>query len=365
MEASDNIWDEWTWCMERMRSDDRIPGMALAMIKNHTQPRIKCFGVRDSRSNQPVTPHTLFHIASTQKSMTALYIATLIDEGRFSWDTPVSELAPQFRLHDENATRTVSMRHLLGMSGGIPAAAQDGFDTQGRHAEDLFEYMPNVRLNARPGENFDYSNLSCAAAGYCGVIADGGIFGQLEDEFAREMKQRIFDPIGMAGATFSADETRASGDYSISHKKGFLYGSSVADEVIAQPDPLSPAGGVRATITDMARYLAVQLNGGVTPEGNRVVSEANLRETWTPQTQTDGGGYAMGWGIEQEGDMTVVFHEGSFAGYLALLAMVPQYGTGIALLTNMDNDDGFAGAALSEWIPLLQGEAHRSGEQYD
>ena len=347
------IWNEWTARMQSMQSEDDIPGMALAMIENRSHPRFKCSGVRDNRTNQPITEHTLFHIASTQKSMTALFIATLIDEGRFTWDTPVREVAPQFRLGDDGATQAVTMRHLLAMSSGIPADAQEDFDSRATRAEDLFEYMPNVRLRSRPGENFDYSNLSCAAAGYCGVLADGGAWGQLEGDFARQVKQRVLVPIGMTDATFSADEARASGDFAVSHAKGMLFGTNITDEVVAQPDPLSPAGSLRASIHDMARYLATHLNGGATPEGQRVVSEANLHETWAPQIRTEQGGYGMGWEIEDDADMTIVYHEGNFAGYLALLAMVPDEGTGIALLANMDNEDGFAGAALGQWIPLL------------
>jgi CubicO group peptidase (beta-lactamase class C family) len=354
MSGMSEVWEEWTWCMERMRSDDGIPGIALAMIENRTRPHIKCFGVRDSRTKQPVTPRTVFHIASTQKSMTAMYIATLVDEGRFTWDTPASEIAPQFRLADDDATGRVTIRHLLGMSSGIPGAAQDDFDRHAQHAEDLFEYMPKVRPVSTPGNKFDYSNLSCAAAGFCGAIADGAAWGRLETDFAQAMKTRLFDPIDMRLATFSADEARATGDFAVSHKKAMLWGTSVDDEVVSHPDPLSPAGGLRASITDMARYLATQLNFGVTPEGQRIVSEKNLRETWRPQTRDpNGGGYAMGWGVEPEDGMNVIFHEGNFAGYLALLAMIPERGTGIAMLANMDNDDGFAGAALSEWIPLL------------
>lgn len=347
------IWNEWSLRVENMRAEDDIPGLALAMIENRTHPRFKCCGVRDNRTGQPVTQHTLFHIASTQKSMTALFIATLIDEGRFTWDTPVSEVVPQFRLGDDGATRAVTMRHLLAMCGGIPAAAQAGFDARAKRAEDLFDYMPNVRPHARAGENFDYSNLSCAAAGYCGVLADGGAWGELEATFARQIKQRILDPVGMHDATFSADEARASGDFAVSHAKGMLFGTNITDEVVAQPDPLAPAGALRASIHDMARYLAAHLGGGVTPEGRRIVSEANLRETWSPQIRTEQGSYGMGWEIEQDVGMTIIYHEGNYAGYLALLAMVPELGTGIALLANMDNDDGFTGAALNQWIPLL------------
>jgi CubicO group peptidase (beta-lactamase class C family) len=157
----------------------------------------------------------------------------------------------------------------------------------------------------------------------------------------------------MADATFSADEARASGDFAVSHSKGMLFGTRIADEVVTQPDPLSPAGGLRASIHDMARYLATHLNGGITPEGRRVVSETNLRETWSQQIRTDHGGYGMGWEIEQDVDITILLHEGGFAGYVALLAMVPDLGTGIALLANMDNEDGFADVALSHWITLI------------
>lgn len=344
-----HVWHEWTRQVEDLRSQDGIPGMALAMIENRTRARTKSVGVRDSRTGQPVTGHTLFHIASTQKSMTALFIATLVDEGLFTWDTPMSEVVPQFRLGDDSVARDLTMRHLLGMCGGIPAEAEDDFVAQAMHAEDLFDFLMRVRPSAFPGERFDYSNLSYAAAGYCGVIADGGKWGQLEAAFACEMKRRILDPIGMSDAIFSADEFRTSADFAVPHAEG----SAIGDEVAGQPDPLVPAGGLYASIHDMARYLATQLNDGLTPEGRRIVSEVNLHQTWTSQIQTNGDGYGMGWEVDHEAGMTILFHEGSFAGYLALLAMVPSLGTGIALMANMDQNDGFAGEALDQWTTLL------------
>jgi len=89
--------------------------------------------------NKPVTTGTLFHIGSTQKSMTAMMIATLVDDGLLDWDEPVINFAPSFGLSDPQAMQEVTIRHLLSMRGGIPDDAEDDLNEEAGDSHSIRE----------------------------------------------------------------------------------------------------------------------------------------------------------------------------------------------------------------------------------
>ena len=160
------------WVKERQDKDE-IPGVAIALISSQREEVvvIEVFGKRDLKKQLPVTPDTLFHIGSTQKSMTALLIATLVDEGIVDWDTTVINIDPEFELGHADTTETVTLRHLLSMRSGIPDWAEDEFDLDNSEAEDIFDYLAEVELLEAPGEAFSYSNLAVSLGGYLAVLA--------------------------------------------------------------------------------------------------------------------------------------------------------------------------------------------------
>lgn len=104
---------------------NHIPGLALALVRRDETLRVQGFGLRNVAAKIPVTLDTLSHIGSTHKSMTALLIAALVDNGAMAWDKPVASITEKFALSNPQATAHVTIRHLLGMQGGIPASAED------------------------------------------------------------------------------------------------------------------------------------------------------------------------------------------------------------------------------------------------
>lgn len=341
--------------VEQARVENHIPGVAAAVVQGDEVLFAKGFGVRDINGNDPVTPETLFHIGSTHKSVNAMFIATLVDEGLFDWDTPVVEIYPAFELSDAEATNQVTIRHLLSMSSGIPAEAEDEFDIESESAEDIFDLLPEVPLSGQPGKQFDYSNISASVAGYIGVLAAGGEMGELYDDYARLLQERIFDPIGMKTATLSADEAQANPNHSASH----IFdddGNVVTEESYDfTGDPLAPSGSIKASALDMAYYMSTQVNRSVAPNGTRVVSDQNLTETWRPLIEDveSGGSYGMGWGIKTESGVEIISHEGSYDNFTALLLFAPDTNMGLVLLTNLDDPGNFLETVSDGFIRLL------------
>jgi len=354
MALSKDDWMDFVDEVDGLREDCGIPGAAVALIENRTQARAHGFGVRSANGRDPVGERTMFHIASTQKPMTSMFVATLVDQGLLGWDTPIADVVPQFRLSDEAATRTVSMRHLLSMTSGIPASGEDDVGSSVKSPEALFEQMQYLQLNSRPGERFDYSNISFSLAGYAGALAAGCTWGQLETDYPKMMSERVFAPAGMQTATFSLDQARATADCCSAHEN-YNGTVEVMDEDDGGCDPLAPSGGARVNITEMARYLMLELNGGQTSDGRQAVSRANLEARWQSQIvdRESGTAYGLGWGVSEQQGKTVLVHEGSFGGFMSTLALVPEEGSGLAVLANLDDEDYFVKDVFDIWSDMM------------
>ncbi|MEM7029065.1 MAG: serine hydrolase domain-containing protein [Chloroflexota bacterium] len=342
---------------ERFIEDERnyyqIPGLAVALVQGNKIVLAQGFGVQNLDEGDPVTKETLFHIGSTHKSITAMFIATLVDDGLLEWDTPLVEFVPDIELADDVATSQVTIRHFLGMSSGIPDDAEGLLDLENATAEDIFDLVAEAELLGLPGEVFSYSNPSSAISGYAGVLAAGGTFGDLYEGYVQNLQARIFDPIGMTTATLSVEEVLSNPNMSASHifEDGDIV---VAESYDFTGDPLAPSGAIKANVLDMARYMITQVNRGVAPDGTRVVSEKNLIETWQPHIDTgDNVDYALGWEVGRQAEAGVIWHEGSYDSFSSVLVFIPETKSALVVLTNLDDPDDFLAVVRQEFTDMI------------
>src|ERR1041384_3516387 len=106
--------------IEAERERFRVPGIGVAVVHNGETLVCRGFGKRDEAGDLPVTADTQFPIGSSTKAFTASVLATLVDEGRLDWDTPVREYLPGFRMHDPVATDLLTPRDMLCHRSGLP-----------------------------------------------------------------------------------------------------------------------------------------------------------------------------------------------------------------------------------------------------
>ena len=106
--------------VNQMLTEWRVPGASVAIVKDGKLLYAKGYGLKDVKNNFPVTERTLFPIASCTKSFTSAALAILADEGKLDWNKPVKDYMPDFQLHDEYATRTVTARDLVSHRTGLP-----------------------------------------------------------------------------------------------------------------------------------------------------------------------------------------------------------------------------------------------------
>jgi len=339
---------------EQMRQMFEIPGAALAIVANNKIVLAQGFGVRELGRPEPVRPDTIFPIASTTKAVNSMLMATLVDDGLLQWDRPVTDIWPEFKTGFSPFTQTMQFRHLLNMSSGLPRADLVWSDMN-LTAEEVMTSLADLPPWAAPGETFYYNNQAVATAGYMGALAAGGKYGQLRGTYNDLMRQRIFKPIGMTHASLTLSELLANPNHATPHDY------TMAGEIVAisndNDSSITPAGGINANVTDMARFLITGINGGITPNGRRIVTTRNLTETWRPQIDVslDRTSYGMGWITERYRGVTIMWHEGDVLGYKALIAFYPDAHVGFVLLSNRLLGKWFAYSVLYHFTETLYG----------
>jgi CubicO group peptidase (beta-lactamase class C family) len=333
--------------IEENRELYNVPGAAVVVVQGGEVVYAQGFGVKEIGGDDPVTPDTIFSIGSLGKALTSMMVASLVDEGLIGWDTPIVEVMPQFQLSDEDATQQVTLRQALAHTTGLPNTDLVLFFSD-LPPEAYVEFLADVPLDAPPGESRSYQNQMYATGAYVAAMAAGAGYGEnLVESYTDLMQERVFDPIGMSGATFSVAEAEASTDHATPHHTSLNAtlaetGFEVTPTHYWNVNALAPAGTAKASALDVGRFLMTMLAEGVAPDGTQVVSGENLAETWTEQSALtldpflEGAGDGLGWSVVSYQGVPIVTKDGGLGGFTAVMAFVPDADTGIVVLSNLD-----------------------------
>lgn len=346
--------------LEQQRQTFNVPGMAIAVVMDDEVILTHGFGLADIKAGTPVTPETIFAIGSSTKAFTSTLVGMLVDEGKMDWDDPVSKYVPYFQMNVESSDKTAELllRDVLSHRSGFTRMGllfASGEIPREEVLLDSTKAEPYALLRAK----FYYSNVMYMSAG----IAAGKVAGTDWDTLVEE---RIFEPLSMDSSTTSV--IQAEQDSRLS--KGYLWDEDLNDyeyKPIRNVDNIGPAGSINSNVIDMAKWVRLQLGLGEY-EGQRLISEASLRETWTTQIDiTPDIGYGMGWMIREWEGQPVIEHGGNVDGFSAQVALLPESNLGFVLLTNASASPLPPQAINLVWDTLLGEEPADTGtiEDYD
>ena len=328
-----------------------IPGAAVAVVQNGEVVYQQGFGVRELGGSEPVTPETLMMIGSITKPMTATMAATVVDDGELTWETPVVEILPSFAVADPELTERLTVRNAFCACTGLPQRDPEFLFTSATLTpERLITSVRDFPLTAPLREQFQYSNQLFGIGGYAAAAAAAPAETDLYDAYVTAMQQRLLDPLGMRRSTFALDRVFASGNSAEPHGLdlgGEYHAVSLADDQ-RHVTSVAPAGALWSNAAEMARFLQLELSGGVTPDGTQVVSRMNLEATWQPQVTIPApgnsgvppefvamaGGYGLGWVTGDYRGQQLLWHSGGTIGFSAQAALIPDAGLGLVILTN-------------------------------
>ncbi len=314
----------------------QVPGAAVAIVKGDRVVHMKGYGVRELGSAEAVTPDTLFAIASNTKAFTSTAMAMLVDGGKMQWDDPVRKYLPYFHLADPLADANVTMRDIVSHRTGLSRNDILWIGSPWSR-EEIIRMIGWVPLSKPFRAAYQYQNIMFTAAGESVAAASGGTWEAF-------LQHQIFDVLGMKGADFRSVDAQRTPDYSAVHQltKGKLQTGSWSNV-----DNIGGAGSINAGVRDLSQWVRLQVGRG-SIGGKRVVSEANLMETRTPQTvirmeaaarglnpDTEQMSYGMGWTIFDYRGQSVVGHGGALRGFRSQVVLLPKKDIGFVILSNL------------------------------
>ena len=341
----------------------KVPGFAIAIVKDDRVVFAKGYGVLELDKAPAVDENTLFAIASNSKAFTAAALAILVDEGKVKWDDKVTKYLPSFELYDPYVTRELTIRDLLSHRSGLATFGGDLLWYESEYSRD--EILRRIRF-LKPTSSFrsrfGYQNILFLAAGE--VVAK--VSGKSWDEF---VKERFFAPLAMNRTVTSHADLLSSSNVAMPHNE--VDGKTRAIRY-GKVDNVGAAGGIKSSVADMAQWLRLQLGRG-TYEGRKLFSATASRQMWTPHTVFSGISeqaekfnptrhfnlYGLGWILSDYHGRLLVSHGGGLDGMTSQLALMPEERLGVVVLTNSETPlstilgnkvfDLFLGVPTRDW----------------
>ena len=317
---------------QKQIQDNTLPGLAIAVVFQDKVAYAKGFGVRDVNTKTPVDADTVFQLASLSKPIGSTVIATLVGEGRITWDSKLSVLDPSFEMFDPWVTRIITIRDMYAHRSGLPEHAGDLLEDLGFTRAEILYRLRSQHPGSSFRSHYAYTNFGMTEGGIAAAKAYG-----LEWEQAAE--QKLYKPLGMTSTSSRyADFVRRT-NKALGH---VLVDGKWVQKFKRDPDAQSPTGGVSSSVNDLAKWMRLQLANGKF-EGKQIVNEKALVETHHPHMHTGFNPftqlptfYGLGWNVsyDPEGRLRLN-HSGAFGqGAATYVNLVPGEQLGIVVLTN-------------------------------
>jgi CubicO group peptidase (beta-lactamase class C family) len=321
-----------------------IPGLVWGVVIDGRLAHVNSVGVRDRKANAPVTPDTVFRIASMTKSFTALAILKLRDEGKLSLEDPISKWIPEFA-RMELPTRDsppIRIRHLLTHAAGLPEDNPWGDQQLGASNAELTAWLKKgLPFSTVPDTQYEYSNYGFGLLGRVVSRASGV-------EYDRYLTTQILQPLKMSATTLAPSEVPAT-RIAIGYRR--RPDGSYLEEPPLPHGAFGAMGGLLTSANDLGRYVAFQLaawpprdDADPGPVARSSVREMNhLWRAANLMAGTHGGrlraetrGY--GFGLRVAADFRfehIASHSGGLPGFGSHMAWLPEYGVGIFAMATL------------------------------
>jgi CubicO group peptidase (beta-lactamase class C family) len=343
--------------LEKIRARHNVPALAASIVRVDNGARLAVVGVRKRGTDIPATADDQWHLGSNTKPMTALLVALLIDSGVLNWDTPLEQIFPEHAGKWGADLRKITPAHLLTHTSGLPAmgplvwfliGSHQGSPLQ--HRERLVKSLGTVKLTAKPGEKYEYSNLGYVVLG---AIIDRRGKASWEDQ----LEKKVFQPLGIKHWGLGPVGSKEAVVQPWPHQTG---GDPVpADGTMDNPPIVNSAGRVHMSVPDYNRFLTETLKLARGEKG--LLKPATARKLFTnpyPASPHSLSGW-VGFRKQPADRGLVLRHDGSNTFNYCTAAVVPDQGLAFCVLTNQGSPGGPGAKACLEVVKELQGPEKR------
>lgn len=338
----------------------KVPGLAVAVVKNDSVIFAKGYGVRALGAPEPVTPHSLFAVGSTSKAFTVAVLQQLEQEGKLRLDDPATQYLPSLQLYDPYVTRELTVRDLVTHRSGLPTANAVWYGTP-YSREEILRRLRYRKPSASFRSTWQYQNEMFLAAGQVIAAVDGRSWDDA-------VKARLFTPLGMRASGTSVRELATMPDVAQPHLER---DGTVRRIPYRNIDNIAPAGSINSSVHDMAQWIRFQLAKGKW-DGRQLLNEAAFDDARRPYMAMPSSpfseltapgaqlvSYGMAWMLYGWNGRTIVEHSGGIDGMTAEVALVPEERLGLVILANLSTVapqvlqsyllDSFFGAPKRDW----------------
>lgn len=320
------------------------PGAAVAIIKDTSVIFLKGFGLREVGAPDEIDIHTVFRLGSVSKCFASVLAGTLVNDHLINWDDPVVKYLPDFELKSKEFTQKLTIRHVLSHTMGLPYHAFTNMVEEHIPLDTLLFDLREVDLVGAPGTIYSYQNVGYSLIGKIAETVT-------QKPFEEILKEKVFQPLHMTNSSASFDAIMSSTNVALPHQ--FVRKQWRPLAISDTYYNVSPAGGVNASISDMAAWLRSILG-----HPQSLMQDSTLNEIFTPQVKAVSRNrnfwrwqrprasyYALGWRVITFKNDTLEYHGGYVNGYRSEVALDRKNKIAICVLTNS------AGTLADQSIP--------------
>ena len=323
----------------------RLPGLAVGVIEDGEVAWTRTAGELRAGSGQPVTPRSLFKIASNSKAMTASVLARLVQAGKLAWDDPVVKWLPGFAMHDPWVTRHITVRDLLVHDSGLPEGGGDLMlwpEPNAFTRDDILRGLRWIKPAYGFRAGYAYDNLLYVVAGEVAAAAGGAPYEVL-------VRREVFAPLGLDGCRVGEFRLAEAGEVAQPHmREGDRNVPIHEDGAVVPAITSAAAGGIRCSLDDMLAWARNWL--APTPAQLRWLGAEQRAQLWTARTpmpisarrrawdDTHYLAYAFGFRLADVDGAWTVSHTGTLSGMYSAMVLLPDRKTGFVMLTNGEGE---------------------------
>ena len=317
--------------------DWKIPGMAIAIVSKNKIHYLKTFGVNDLETKQKINKDSVFRICSLSKTFTSELAGILVEQNILHWDQKLADILRDFKLSSYQASREVSIEHILSHSSGINSRVFDDLIEKKMSFELLRDKLSLQKIDCNPGKCYAYQNYIFSLIGEIFERVTGKSYAYL-------LENEIFKKLGMHNSSSGKLGFMNAKNRALPHYYDVNQYKVSSKDIITTYYSVTPSAGINSSIADMAIWGRAQL--GAFPE---VISPNILAKVYTPIIPTPplpsfennwpslrikDRAYGLGWRVLNYENEKLLFHGGMLNGYSNSMGFLPEHDIGIIILAN-------------------------------
>jgi D-alanyl-D-alanine carboxypeptidase len=333
-------------------ANDGIAGLSIGVVSGARLVWSKHYGYAEMETKRPPTSDTAYRVGSITKQFTALALLQLVEQGTMRLTDPLEKYVPEIKAvqNAHDGTPPITLLQVATMHSGLarePGCQQHSVGPVSGWVKKVLDCLPQTRYQFEPGTQYLYSNIGYATLGVAIERAAGKPFVQVVDD-------QILKPLGMSrsGMDISAELRRdlAHGYQSTQRKPPAR--RDAPDRELEGRGYRVPNGALFSTITDLAKFVAWELGEVSTTVLKKQTQDANYARAFFSNAAMTSG-YGVGFQISRRGEIVMLGHGGSTAGFHSSALVHRPSRLGVIVLRNCDNcavDAGPVAAATLEQL---------------